>query len=83
MKTMLVVAALAVSLSPALGQQSQHTMVNANDVQWKDAPLSFRVRSFQSSMGTRPKRACSSCVSNFRRTTEFHHTLTRSMKSSR
>jgi quercetin dioxygenase-like cupin family protein len=38
MKTMLAVAALALSLSPALGQQSQHTMVNANDVQWKDAP---------------------------------------------
>jgi hypothetical protein len=38
MKTMLAVAALALSLSPALGQQAQHTMVNANDVQWKDAP---------------------------------------------
>ena len=38
MKTMLTVAALALCLSPAFAQQSQHTMVNANDVQWKDAP---------------------------------------------
>jgi quercetin dioxygenase-like cupin family protein len=38
MKTVLAVAALALSLSPALAQQSQHTMVNANEVQWKEAP---------------------------------------------
>ena len=38
MKIVLAAAALALSLSPALAQQSQHTMVNANDVQWKEAP---------------------------------------------
>ena len=38
MKTTLTVAALALTLCPAVAQQSQHTMVNANDVQWKDAP---------------------------------------------
>ena len=38
MRTVLVVAALALSLSPALAQQPQQTMVNANEVQWKDAP---------------------------------------------
>src|SRR5215207_3673335 len=37
MKTVLAVAALALGLSPALAQQS-HTMVNANEVQWKEAP---------------------------------------------
>jgi quercetin dioxygenase-like cupin family protein len=38
MRTVLAVATLALSLSPALAQQSQHTMVNANEVQWKEAP---------------------------------------------
>ena len=38
MKTMLTIAALALGLFPALAEQSQHTMVNANDVQWKAAP---------------------------------------------
>jgi quercetin dioxygenase-like cupin family protein len=38
MKTILAVAALALSLSPVLAQQSQHTMINANEVQWKEAP---------------------------------------------
>jgi len=38
MKTVLAVAALALSLSPVLAQQSQHTMINANEVQWKEAP---------------------------------------------
>ena len=38
MKTVLAVATLALGLSPALAQQSHHTMVNANEVQWKEAP---------------------------------------------
>jgi hypothetical protein len=38
MRAFLAVAALALSLSPALAQQAQHTMVNANEVQWKEAP---------------------------------------------
>jgi quercetin dioxygenase-like cupin family protein len=38
MKTVLAVAALALSLSPALAQQSQHTMVNATEVKWSEAP---------------------------------------------
>ena len=38
MKAVLAVATLALGLSPALSQQSQHTMVNATDVQWKEAP---------------------------------------------
>lgn len=38
MRTILAVAALALSLSLALAQQSQHTMVNADEVQWKEAP---------------------------------------------
>ena len=62
MKTMLAVAALALSLSPALGQQSQHTMVNANDVQWKDAPPVLPGAQLSVLYGDRPKRACSSCV---------------------
>jgi quercetin dioxygenase-like cupin family protein len=36
MRTFLAVAALALSLPPALAQQ--HTMVNADEVQWKEAP---------------------------------------------
>ena len=38
MRTVLAVAALALVLSPALAQDSQHVMVNAEEVQWKDAP---------------------------------------------
>ena len=38
MKAILTVAALALSLSPALAQESQHTMLNANEVQWKEGP---------------------------------------------
>src|SRR5688572_19509618 len=38
MRTVFAVAALALSLSPALAQQPQHTMVNAVEVQWKEAP---------------------------------------------
>lgn len=38
MRAFLAVAALSLSLSPALAQQAQHTMVNANEVQWKEAP---------------------------------------------
>ena len=38
MKTILLAAALALVLSPALAQEPQHTMVNAAEVQWKDAP---------------------------------------------
>ena len=41
MKMFLSMAALALSLSPALAQQSQHTMVNATEVQWKEAPPSL------------------------------------------
>jgi quercetin dioxygenase-like cupin family protein len=41
MKTTLAVAALALTVCPAVAQQSQHTMVNANDVQWKAAPPSL------------------------------------------
>ena len=37
MKIVLVVAALALGLSSALAQ-TQHTMVNADEVQWKEAP---------------------------------------------
>jgi quercetin dioxygenase-like cupin family protein len=35
---MLIAAVLATALNPALAQQMRHTMVNADDVQWKDAP---------------------------------------------
>jgi quercetin dioxygenase-like cupin family protein len=39
MKTsVLALTALALSLSTALAQDHQHTMVNANDVKWKEAP---------------------------------------------
>ena len=38
MKTVFALVALALSLSPALAQQPQHTMVNAAEVQWKEAP---------------------------------------------
>jgi len=38
MKALLAVAALALTASPVMAQQSQHTMVNAKDVQWKAAP---------------------------------------------
>jgi quercetin dioxygenase-like cupin family protein len=38
MKAVSALAALALSLSPALAQQSQHTMVNATEVKWKEAP---------------------------------------------
>ena len=38
MKKVLLAAALALVLSPALAQEPQHTMVNAEEVQWKDAP---------------------------------------------
>jgi quercetin dioxygenase-like cupin family protein len=38
MKLVLVLAALALGFSPALAQHPQHTMVNANEVQWKEAP---------------------------------------------
>jgi quercetin dioxygenase-like cupin family protein len=41
MKIVLSMAALALSLSPALAQSSQHAMVNANEVQWKEAPPSL------------------------------------------
>ena len=41
MKMVLSMAALALSLSPALAQPSQHAMVNANEVQWKEAPPSL------------------------------------------
>jgi quercetin dioxygenase-like cupin family protein len=37
MRAFLAVAALAL-LPPALAQQAPHTMVNANEVQWKEAP---------------------------------------------
>ena len=36
--TVVLAAALALCLSPALAQEPQHTMVNAEDVQWKEAP---------------------------------------------
>jgi len=38
MRTLLVVASLALGLSPAVAQQAAHTMVNAEEVQWKNAP---------------------------------------------
>ena len=38
MRAFLAVAALALSLSPVLAQQGPHTMVNADEVQWKEAP---------------------------------------------
>jgi quercetin dioxygenase-like cupin family protein len=38
MKNVLLAAALALVLSPALAQEPQHTMVNAGEEQWKDAP---------------------------------------------
>jgi quercetin dioxygenase-like cupin family protein len=38
MKMVLTLAALALALSPALAQDAQHTMVNADQVQWKEAP---------------------------------------------
>ena len=38
MRIVLAVAALALALSPALAQDAQHTMVNADEVEWKDAP---------------------------------------------
>ncbi len=42
MKTpVLVLAALALSASTTLAQDHQHTMVNANEVQWKDGPASL------------------------------------------
>jgi quercetin dioxygenase-like cupin family protein len=41
MKIVLAIATLALSLSPALAQSPQHTMVNANEVQWKEAPPSL------------------------------------------
>jgi quercetin dioxygenase-like cupin family protein len=37
-RTLLVVAALALSLQPALAQQAPHVMVNADEVKWKEAP---------------------------------------------
>ena len=38
MRVFLAVATLALSLSPALAQQAKHAMVNADEVQWKEAP---------------------------------------------
>jgi len=38
MKTVLTFAALALILSPAFAQEPQHTMLNADEVQWTDAP---------------------------------------------
>lgn len=38
MKALLTLTVLALSLSPAFAQQPQHTMVNVNDVTWKEAP---------------------------------------------
>jgi quercetin dioxygenase-like cupin family protein len=38
MKNVLLAAALALVLSPALAQEPQHTMVNAGEEQWKEAP---------------------------------------------
>jgi hypothetical protein len=83
MKTMLAVAALALSLSPALGQQAQHTMVNANDVQWKDAPPVLPGAQLSVLYGDPTKEGMFVMRLNYRRTTEFHHTRTPSMKSSR
>ena len=37
MKALLAVAALALTASPVMAQQSQHMMVNAKDLQWKAA----------------------------------------------
>jgi hypothetical protein len=41
MRTVLAVAALALSFSPALAQHSHHAMMNANEVQWKEGPASL------------------------------------------
>ena len=38
MRFLLAAAALALVLSPALAQEPQHTMVNAGEEEWKDAP---------------------------------------------
>lgn len=38
MKAVIALAAFALAFSPALAEQSQHTMVNADEVQWKEAP---------------------------------------------
>ena len=40
MRMSLALSALVLSLSPAIAQHS-HTMVNANEVQWKDGPPSL------------------------------------------
>ncbi|MCG7394280.1 cupin domain-containing protein [Microvirga sp. ACRRW] len=40
-KAALCGSALLLSLTPALAQQQQHTMVNAADVTWKDGPPSL------------------------------------------
>ena len=37
-RTILAAATLGLILSPAFAQQQHHTMVNADEVQWKDAP---------------------------------------------
>lgn len=37
-RTMLAAAAFGLIFSPASGQQPHHTMVNVEEVQWKDAP---------------------------------------------
>lgn len=38
MRTFLVIAALAVSVPPSLAQPAVHVTVNADEVQWKEAP---------------------------------------------
>lgn len=38
MKALIAVTALALSLSAAFAQQPQHTLVNVNDIAWKEAP---------------------------------------------
>ena len=38
MRVFLVVAALALSLTSALAERAEHTMVNADQVRWKEAP---------------------------------------------
>jgi quercetin dioxygenase-like cupin family protein len=38
MKVIFALAALGLSVCPALAEQAPHVMVNANDVQWKAAP---------------------------------------------
>ena len=57
-KAVLAVATLALGVSRHFSELSQHTMVNATDVQWKEAPVT-PVGGDPVFMATQPKRACS------------------------